>query len=59
MILWFELAFDLLTCINTLLDININLSTEITELLFRYSFSEAISVSLNRLKSGFFLVRSL
>ena len=27
--------------------------------VFRYSFSEAIPIFLNRLKSGFFLVRSL
>ena len=27
--------------------------------VFRYSFSEAIPIFFNRLKSGFFLVRSL
>ena len=32
MILWFELSFDLLTCVNRL-DINIDLSTEITALV--------------------------
>ena len=32
MFLWFELYFDLLTCINRL-DNGINLSTEITELV--------------------------
>ena len=32
MFLWFELSFDLLTCINRL-DVSINLSTEITELV--------------------------
>jgi len=32
MFLWFELSFDLLTCVNRL-DNSINLSTEITELV--------------------------
>ena len=34
-------------------------TTGVTIKVFRYSFSEAIPIFFNRLKSGFFLVRSL
>ena len=51
MFLWFELSFDLLTCINRL-DISIYLSTEITDLVSLTALADFCSLKGKTILTG-------